>query len=152
MEIPIQNRRIGRPDAKHSIRQMVFPGAEWRGHCHNLPENPDVQFFLRTHVQSVWQTAAEGKRSFHFQRFHRNDQLAELSEGYPRDWRFYCPPRNGKIVCPSLLRRQFKSKPVPYWIPVSLHHQRCWLLQAALLHSWSSGKGDKTGMFKAVQE
>ncbi len=39
---------------------------------------------------------------------------AELSEGYPRDWRFYCPPRNGKIVCPSLLRRQFKSKPVPY--------------------------------------
>ena len=46
--------------------------------------------------------------------FRGNDQLAELSEGYPRNWRFYCPPRNGKIVCPSLLRRQFKSKPVPY--------------------------------------
>ena len=38
---------------------------------------------------------------------------------------FYCPPRNGKIVCPSLLRRLFKSKPVPYGISVSLHHQRC---------------------------
>lgn len=56
--------------------------------------------------------------------FIRNDQLLELSQGYPGDRGVYCQTGHGKVVRSPVFCCWSESQSLPHGIPVPVHHQR----------------------------